>query len=81
MIKSSLLAALLSTSLLAAGTASAVPAAPRPLAAEAAKYIPVVREHIHADYQGMFRAEGGAFKHPFITPGSAQYGDILWDWD
>jgi putative isomerase len=29
----------------------------------------------------MLRAEGGAFKHPFLTPGSSQYPDILWDWD
>jgi len=54
---------------------------PGPTAAEAAKYLPLVRAKIHEGYQGMFRAEGGAFKHPFLTPGSAQYGDILWDWD
>jgi putative isomerase len=29
----------------------------------------------------MLRDKGGVFKHPFITPGSAQYADILWDWD
>ena len=40
-----------------------------------------IRKFLHADYAGMFRAEGGAFKYPFLTPGSAQYPDILWDWD
>ena len=50
-------------------------------AAETAKYLPVIREHIQRDYPGMFRAEGGAFKYPFLAPGSAQYSDILWDWD
>lgn len=81
MIKPAHLSALLGVSLAATSLVLAAPDSPRPLAAEAAKYIPVVREHIHADYRGMFRPEGGAFKHPFLTPGSAQYGDILWDWD
>ena len=63
------------------GVALAASAPSANLAADAAKYIPVIRENIYRDYQGMFRAEGGAFKYPFITPGSAQYGDILWDWD
>ncbi len=43
--------------------------------------VALIRKHLHSDYAGMFRSEGGAFKYPFITPGSAQYGDILWDWD
>ncbi|HVU33716.1 MAG TPA: trehalase family glycosidase [Opitutaceae bacterium] len=51
------------------------------LEAGAAKYIPVVRQNIDRDYQGMFRKEGGAFKHPFLAPGSAAYADVLWDWD
>lgn len=55
--------------------------APAALSPDAAKYIPIIRQHVYAEYQGMFRAEGGAFKYPFITPGSAQYSDILWDWD
>lgn len=60
----------------------AAPAAAEPdRAAAAAKYLPVIREHIHRNYRGMFREEGGAFKYPFLTPGSAQYADILWDWD
>ncbi|MFT3866874.1 MAG: trehalase family glycosidase [Nibricoccus sp.] len=64
------------------GFAGALPAAtPSKRADDAAKYIPIVRAQIHKDYQGMFREQGGAFKYPFLTPGSQQYGDILWDWD
>ena len=48
---------------------------------EIAADIAVIREHLHRDYSGMLREEGGAFKYPFLTPGSAQYPDILWDWD
>lgn len=44
-------------------------------------YRALIREHLHADYPGMLRDEGGAFAFPFITPGSEQYPDILWDWD
>lgn len=40
-----------------------------------------LRTYLQKDYEGMLRAEGGAFKYPFITPGSSQYPDILWDWD
>jgi putative isomerase len=50
-------------------------------AGEVERLIPVIRENIYRDYPGMFRSEGGAFKYPFITPGSKQYDDVLWDWD
>jgi putative isomerase len=43
--------------------------------------IALVRAEIHEGYRGMLREKGGAFAHPFITPGSQQYADILWDWD
>jgi hypothetical protein len=43
--------------------------------------VALIRKHLHSDYAGMLRDEGGAFKYPFITPGSSQYADILWDWD
>lgn len=33
------------------------------------------------DYQLMYREPGGEIAHPFLTPGSAQYCDVLWDWD
>lgn len=48
---------------------------------DVARYVPIIRESIYRDYQGMFREKGGAFVAPFLTPGSKQYGDILWDWD
>jgi putative isomerase len=59
---------------------SAVVASPA-LDAGTVRYIAIIREHVGRDYEGMFREEGGAFRHPFLAPGSAQYGDVLWDWD
>jgi len=44
-------------------------------------YFSVIEEKLTADYAGMFREPGGALKHPFLTPGSDQYADVLWDWD
>lgn len=61
--------------------ANPVPAEPSPPAPTIAQDIATIRRHIVADYTGMLREEGGAFKHPFLAPGSAQYADILWDWD
>lgn len=58
---------------------SAQGSAPQPT--DIASHIAVIRKHTHQDYQGMFREKGGAFKYPFLAPGSAQYRDILWDWD
>ena len=43
--------------------------------------IPVIRDHISRDFHGMYRDAGGAMKYPFLTPGSKQYDDVLWDWD
>lgn len=45
------------------------------------KYIPIIRNHIYDNYKGMFKDAGGALKYPFVTPGSDQYSDVLWDWD
>ena len=44
-------------------------------------YFPLIEEKLSADYAGMFREPGGALKHPFLTPGSDQYAEVLWDWD
>jgi putative isomerase len=49
--------------------------------AEIQRYIQIIRERIYQDYPGMFKAPKGALKYPFITPGSSQYEDELWDWD
>lgn len=48
---------------------------------EILNYIEIIRKNLHSDYKGMFREAGGIFKYPFITPGSLQYDDVLWDWD
>src|SRR5450432_487289 len=45
------------------------------------RYIAVIRSHIYKDYKGMFKEPKGNLKYPFITPGSSQYADQLWDWD
>ncbi len=44
-------------------------------------YVPILKKHIYSDYKGMFKEAGGALEYPFITPGSDQYADVLWDWD
>jgi putative isomerase len=44
-------------------------------------YFSLIEEKLSADYAGMFRESGGSLKYPFLTPGSDQYADVLWDWD
>jgi putative isomerase len=44
-------------------------------------YFALLDERLGRDYPQMLREPGGAMKHPFITPGSEQYADVLWDWD
>jgi putative isomerase len=44
-------------------------------------YFALIEERLSAGYEGMFREPGGALKYPFLTPGSDQYADVLWDWD
>lgn len=46
-----------------------------------AEYAKRIRAAICKDFTGMFREAGGAFSYPFLTPGSKQYADVLWDWD
>src|ERR1044072_8365215 len=45
------------------------------------KYSEIIKKHIYSDYKGMFREPKGTLKYPFITPGSDQYANDLWDWD
>lgn len=40
-----------------------------------------IEADIRREYKGMYRESGGAFQYPFLTPGSTQYADVLWDWD
>jgi len=45
------------------------------------EYDKIIRENIYKDYKKMYREAGGAFLFPFLTPGSDNYPDALWDWD
>lgn len=47
----------------------------------AQKYSEIIKENIYKDYKAMYRKAGESLKYPFLTPGSAQYADVLWDWD
>lgn len=44
-------------------------------------YSDIIKKHIYNDYKGMFRPAKGTLLYPFITPGSDQYANDLWDWD
>ena len=44
-------------------------------------YSSVVKSYIYKDYKGMYREGGGSLVYPFLTPGSNQYDNVLWDWD
>jgi putative isomerase len=48
---------------------------------ELTQHAQAIREYLHRDYEQMYREPGGTMKHGFLTPGSAQYADVLWDWD
>jgi putative isomerase len=44
-------------------------------------YISIIRKNLFENYPGMLREAGGNMPYPFLTPGSDQYADVLWDWD
>ncbi len=44
-------------------------------------YKQALRDYIKKDYKQMYREKGGIFPYGFLTPGSASYADVLWDWD
>ncbi len=44
-------------------------------------HIERIVEFVTRDFKKMYREPGGEIKHPFLTPGSSQYCDVLWDWD
>ena len=44
-------------------------------------YISIIKSHIYTDYKGMYREAEGTLVYPFLTPGSNQYDNVLWDWD
>ncbi len=42
----------------------------------------LIKQHIYGDYKQMYRQPTGiALIHPYLTPGSKQYANVLWDWD
>lgn len=44
-------------------------------------YISTIKSNVYKDYKKMYRKEGGSLTYPFLTPGSNQYDNVLWDWD
>lgn len=44
-------------------------------------YISVIKSNVYKDYKNMYRKGGGSLVYPFLTPGSNQYDNVLWDWD
>ena len=49
--------------------------------ADMLRHFALIDERLGADYPQMLREPGGAMRYPFLTPGSEQYADVLWDWD
>ncbi len=45
------------------------------------QYKKIIGKYLLKDFRDMYREPGGALEYPFLTPGSAQYSDVLWDWD
>ena len=42
----------------------------------------LIKQHIYGDYKKMLKHPTGiALKYPYLTPGSRQYAQVLWDWD
>jgi putative isomerase len=62
-------------------TVALAPASPANLNAELLPLAALLRRQLSQDYKSMFRATSGSLKFPFLTPGSKQYSDVLWDWD
>ena len=44
-------------------------------------YISIIKSNIYKDYKKMYREGSGSLVYPFLTPGSNQYANVLWDWD
>ena len=72
---------LLFATMLTAFTANAAEGLPEVTPANVRKYTRICRENIYKLQEGMYRQAGQAMAYPFLTPGSSQYNDVLWDWD
>lgn len=46
-----------------------------------ARYTSIIKSNIYKDYKKMYRPASGSLVYPFLTPGSNQYANVLWDWD
>lgn len=44
-------------------------------------YIAIIKSYVYKDYKNMYREGSGSLVYPFLTPGSNQYSNVLWDWD
>jgi len=44
-------------------------------------YASIIKNHVYKDYKNMYRPSSGSLVYPFLTPGSNQYDNVLWDWD
>lgn len=44
-------------------------------------YSALIKSHVYKDYKKMYRPPSGSLRFPFLTPGSNQYANVLWDWD
>ena len=63
-----------------AGVAAAQAARPKVRATR--EHRELIKRHIYGDYKLMYRQPtGGALVYPYLTPGSRQYANVLWDWD
>jgi hypothetical protein len=55
---------------------------PEPSKKELKAYGILCREYVCKDFRKMYRKGcEGAFRYPYLTPGSASYANVLWDWD
>ena len=43
--------------------------------------ISIIKSNVSKDYKKMYREPSGSLVYPFLTPGSNQYDNVLWDWD
>ncbi|WNH11217.1 hypothetical protein [Thalassobellus suaedae] len=41
----------------------------------------IIKSNVYKDYKKMYRPSSGSLVYPFLTPGSNQYANVLWDWD
>ncbi|WNH09155.1 MGH1-like glycoside hydrolase domain-containing protein [Thalassobellus suaedae] len=44
-------------------------------------YATIIKSNVYKDYKKMYRPSSGSLVYPFLTPGSNQYANVLWDWD